>query len=285
MNNRFNTYLNNNKSTYALITGGSQGIGKSMAIELADRGYNLLLVALHNETLKATHRELVERYHIHVDVKELGIDLTEDSAAQTIYDYCKEQDIQVQILINNAGFGYAGSFDSYSVAFLDKLMRLNMLAMVNMTRVFIDDLKSQKCAYILNVGSIASYYDSPYKAVYAASKKFVYSFSRAIRAELFHQGVSVTVLTPAGVMTNENVKMAADAIGWTAKLISYTPEEVAKKAIDGMFKKKAVIIPGFFNKIYIGLRKILPNSLTIYMICRQFRKKGVPTYCASKLGV
>jgi len=108
----------------------------------------------------------------------------------------------------------------------------------------------------------------------------VYSFSRAIRAEFIDKGVSVTVITPAGVMTNENVKMAANAIGWTAKLISYSPEEVAKKAIDGMFNKKAVVIPGFFNKIYIGLRKILPNSLTIFMISRQFRKKVVPKYSA-----
>jgi len=132
--------LKENRGTYALITGGSQGIGKSMAIELADRGYNLLLVALHNETLRATHEELVERYHVNVEVRELGIDLTNDSAAQTIYEYCKRNDIKVQILINNAGFGYAGCFDSYSVEFLDKLMRLNMVAMVNLTRVFIEEL-------------------------------------------------------------------------------------------------------------------------------------------------
>ena len=249
-----------------------------MAIELAEKGYNLVLVALHDETLRATYKELKERYHVEVDVKIFGVDLTEETAAAEIYEWCKANDINVQILINNAGFGYAGRFDDYSVEFLDKLMHLNVIAVVNLTRMFIDDLKTHDEAYVLNIGSIASYYDTPYKAVYAASKRFVYSFSRAIRAEFKPLGISVSVMTPAGVMTNENVKNAADALGWTAKLISYTPEQVAEIGIRKMFAKKAVVIPGFFNKIYIGLRKILPASFTIWMISRQFEKKEVPTY-------
>ncbi len=256
-----------------------------MAIELAERGYNLLLVALHDESLAATHKELVDRYHVNVEVRELGVDLTDTNAAKTIYDFCKKENINVQILINNAGFGYAGRFDTYSVDFFDKLMNLNNVAMVKLTRYFIDDLKKLGEAYVLNVGSIASYYDTPYKAVYAASKKFVYSFSRAIRAEFLPLGVSVSVMTPAGVMTNENVKSAADALGWKAKIISYTPEEVAKKAINGLFARKAVIIPGAFNKVYISLRKIIPNSFSIKMIASQFEKKEVPVYNQDRLEI
>ncbi|MGB0430481.1 MAG: SDR family NAD(P)-dependent oxidoreductase [Bacteroidia bacterium] len=277
--------MSNIKETYALITGGSSGIGRCMAIELAERGYNLLLVALHDETLAQTHKELVDRYQVDVDVRELGVDLTDPNAAKTIYDFCKNENINVQILINNAGFGYAGRLDTYSVDFFDKLMNLNNVAMVKLSRYFIDELKKHDEAFILNVGSIASYYDTPYKSVYAASKKFVYSFSRGIRAEFRNTGVSVTVLTPAGVMTNENVKSAADALGWKAKIISYTPEEVAAKAVKGMLNKKAVIIPGFFNKVYISIRKILPNSLTIKIIASQFEKKEVPVYDADRLEV
>lgn len=277
--------MSNKKGTYALITGGSSGIGRCMAIELAERGYNLLLVALHDETLTETHKELVDRYQVDVDVRELGVDLTDPNAAKTIYDFCMKENINVQILINNAGFGYAGRLDTYSVDFFDKLMNLNNVAMVKLTRYFIDELKKHDEAFILNVGSIASYYDTPYKSVYAASKKFVYSFSRGIRAEFRNTGVSVTVLTPAGVMTNENVKSAAEALGWKAKIISYTPEEVAAKAIKGMLGKKGVIIPGVFNKIYISIRKILPNSLTIHILASQFEKKEVPVYNADRLEV
>ena len=177
------------KLTYALITGGSQGIGKSIAVELAERGFNLLLVALHDDTLENARKELHEKYHLHVDIRVYGTDLTEETAATRLYDWCHENDINVQILVNNAGFGYTGRLNSYSIAFLDKLVHLNIVAVVNLTRVFIDDLAKYDEAYILNVGSIASYYDTPYKAVYAASKRFVYSFSRAIRAEFKSLGV------------------------------------------------------------------------------------------------
>lgn len=268
--------VSNKCSDYALVTGGSEGIGKCVADELAGRGYNIILVALPNDELEKTKAELNERHP--VDVRTVGVDLTKAESAEEVYYWCKLNELKVTILVNNAGFGYSGKFDEYDLDFLDSLMKLNMVAMVNLTRLFVADMKHYPESYIMNVGSIASYYDSPFKAVYAASKKFVFSFSRAIRVEYADTGVSVSVLTPAGVMTNENVKCAAEALGWVARIISYTPEEVAEKAVRGMFRKKAVIIPGAFNKFYIGLRRILPYRLQLKLISGHFKKKNVPKY-------
>lgn len=274
---------NTEEKRYALITGGSHGIGLHMAHELAKRGYHLLLVALHTEGLF----ELPDKFQLEyqVDVEVLGLDLTEDNAIEKVYAWYQQLDVRLNILINNAGFGYLGRFDSYPLTFYNKLMKLNILAVVDLTRKFIDDLKGQDKAYVMNVGSIASYYDAPYKSVYAASKKFVYSFSRALRVELKPLNISVSVLTPAGVLTNDNTIKASRELSWVAKLVTYTPQEVAATAIDNMLKERAVIIPGGFNKFYIGMRKVLPYSLVMHMMSRQFSKKNLTTYDPSRLGL
>lgn len=264
------------RKDYALVTGGSLGIGKCIAIELATKGYNLLLVALPDNDLQRATDDLRQQFD--VDVQCMGIDLSQNESATEVHSWCERNQLEVSILVNNAGFGYSGKFDAYDIGFLDTLMKVNMVAMVNLTRLFISNMLKLSEAYILNVGSIASYYDSPYKAVYAASKRFVFSFSRAIRQEYLGTSVSVSVLTPAGVMTNENVKSAAEALGWSAKLISYTPEEVAKKGVKGMLDRKARIVPGVFNKIYVGLRRVLPYRLQLVMISKHFLHKEVPIY-------
>lgn len=275
--------MSNRRTDYALITGGSLGIGKCIARQLAGNGYNIVLVALPDEDLEKTKLELSSSFD--VDVRSVGIDLTKNESAEEVYYWCNLNQLEVSILINNAGFGYSGRFDDYDLEFLDSLMKLNMVAMVNLTRLFVTDMKKLPACYILNVGSIASYYDSPFKAVYAASKKFVFSFSRAIRQEYLGTSISVSVLTPAGVMTNDDVKCAAEALGWSAKLISYTPEEVAEKAVKGMFNGRARIVPGIFNNIYIAMRRILPYRLQLMLISRHFKKKNVPIYKGEQSGV
>ncbi|MBI3142448.1 MAG: SDR family NAD(P)-dependent oxidoreductase [Bacteroidetes bacterium] len=268
---------------YALITGGSHGIGLQMAHELAKRGYHLLLVALHTDGLLALPETFEQKYQ--VEVRVLGLDLTDEHAVDQVYEWYQQMGVRLNILINNAGFGYLGRFDSYSISFFNKLMKLNVIAMVNLTRRFIEDLKGQDKAYVMNVGSIASYYDAPYKSVYAASKKFVYSFSRSLRVELLPFNISVSVLTPAGVLTNENTIKASKELSWAARLVTYTPQEVAAKAIDNMLRERAVIIPGAFNKFYIAMRKVLPYGLVMHMMSRQFSKKNLSIYDPSRLGV
>ncbi|MEM9982140.1 MAG: SDR family NAD(P)-dependent oxidoreductase, partial [Bacteroidota bacterium] len=142
---------------FALITGASQGIGKYMALELAKKGVSLVLVALPTTVLEETAQAIQIQYPA-IEVHTIGVDLTEDNTAQKIYDLCQEKKITIQYLINNAGMGYTGAFDSFPIDFLDNLMKLNMLATTRLIRLFIDDLKQQPKAYILNVASIAGLY-------------------------------------------------------------------------------------------------------------------------------
>ena len=134
-------------------------------------------------------------------------------------------------------------------------------------------MKSLPKAYILNVGSMASFYDIPYKGIYAASKRFVYSFSRSLREELKDSNVSITVLCPAAVLTNPDVLARNEQMGWASKLTQATPEVVAKFTIDKLLRGKAVAIPGVVPRFYKKLGSIMPYNLKLRILGNQFIKQ------------
>lgn len=199
-------------------------------------------------------------------------------AAQEVYEWCQQEGYRVQILVNNAGFGYAGAFTDYPYTFYDNLMKINMVAPVNLCRLFLDDLQSFSDGYILNIGSAAAYANMPYKTVYAASKKFLYGFSRSLREELRYTNVSVSIICPSGVATNESVLQNVKDIGFFARISTTTPKVIAKKAVNGMLKRKATIVPLFATKLYVGLVRILPNSIMTRIIGNKLRKSEVQLY-------
>lgn len=268
--------VSNAEKGYALITGGSQGIGKCIARELAGRGYGILIVALRHPNIAAAKAELEKDFD--VPIHTISSDLTVLTAAQEVYDWCQENQYKVQILVNNAGFGYAGSFSSYNYQFYDNLMKINMVAPVNLCRLFMDDLKSFPKGYVLNIGSAAAYSDMPFKSVYAASKKFLYGFSRALREELRLTSVSVTIICPSGVATNKSVLQNVKDMGFVARISTSTPEFIADKAVVGMFKERSVIVPLLVTKLYVGLMRLLPGKFMIRMIGNKFRKSNVQLY-------
>ncbi|MCB0738572.1 MAG: SDR family NAD(P)-dependent oxidoreductase [Bacteroidetes bacterium] len=261
---------------YALITGGSQGIGKQIALELASRGYNILIVALHHPNIAEAKADILSKYDIKVDT--ISVDLTEISSAQEVFDWCNKEGYKVQILVNNAGFGYAGAFESYNHEFYDNLMKINMVAPVNLCRLFLDDLKSFSRGYILNIGSAAAYSDMPFKTVYAATKKFLYGFTLALREELRDTGVSLTIICPSGVATNASVMQNVKDMGAVARLSTTTPEHIAHKAVKGMFARKTVIVPLAITKLYVGMVRLLPRGIMLRMIGNKFRKSKVKLY-------
>jgi len=257
--------------TYTLITGSSQGIGKGYAMEFAKRGHNVLLVALPEPKLEETAFEIKEKFKVKVET--LAIDLAKEDAPQQVYDWCKNNSYVVDILVNNAGVAGTSVFDESPLEYSDMRIQVNVRALVLLCRLFIPDLKKQPKAYILNTGSLSAYYSIPYKSVYSASKAFVLTFSKAIRDELYGSSVSVSVVNPNGVYTNDGTFGRINAHGAKGRLTATTADELAVIAIDGMFKGKGVIIPKFVNKFLLFLQKLIPAGLEQRILRKEFMKE------------
>jgi uncharacterized protein len=260
-----------NEKKYTLITGASAGIGKAMAEECAKRGRHLLLVALQNSSLVETASELQQKYH--VDVKALELNLIAPNGIQYLYDWCHEQQLKIDVLINNAGIGDHSCFQESELSDYQHMIQLNIETVVALTHLFVPKLRENPTSYILNVGSFASLMPLPYKSVYSASKSFVLTFSRSLQMELKPFHVYVSCLCPGPTSTksmhkrNQNIKKGNT-------LLIKTPEEVARIAIEGLFNKQGLIIPGWKNRFLIRLGRILPFSFKSYILKRIF-KQGI----------
>ena len=257
--------------TYALITGSSQGIGKAYAMELAKQGHNLLLIALPEPKLEETVNEIKSKFKVEIDF--LGIDLSLLESPQKVFDWCKQKGYIVHILINNAGIAGTAVFENSALEYSDVRILVNIRALVLLCRLFIPGLNKLPKAFILNTGSLSAYYSIPYKSVYSASKAFVLNFTKAIRDEMYGSSVSISVVCPNGVYTNEGTFGRINAHGLKGRMTTTSAEELAKIAIDGMFKGKAVIIPLFINKFLLFLQKIIPYRLEQRILRKEFMKE------------
>ncbi len=256
---------------YALITGSSEGIGKALAEECARNGWNVLLVALPNEKLEHTAMEIAQKFPAQ-QIATLGIDLTLPTAPRAIYEWVLANDYPVNVLINNAGVGYAGSFETYaSPAFFDVLINLNIRATTQITRLLLPELRKQPKSYVLNVSSLATFQPVPYQTVYGGTKAFIYYFSRALREEMRSTNVSVSVVCPGGTNTNEvNRARNKDLKPFAKKSICEAPY-VAQIAIRDMLRGKEVIIPGRINQFVRYASILLPMWLRIRIAGRNLK--------------
>ncbi len=265
--------MSDQNNTYTLVTGASNGIGKAIAENCAARGQNVLLVALPEPKLEEATEALKAQYPSQ-SFDMFGTDMMQKESPQAIYDWCKQKGYTVDILVNNAGLGNSGAFLSREASFYYGQMQLNMVALVMLTHSFLTDMKALPKAYILNVASMASFYDIPYKGIYSASKRFVHSFSQSLRKELEATNIGVTILCPAAVLTNPDVIQRDKEMGKASQRTQQSPEDVAEYALDKMYKGKAVAIPGFMPKVYKALGKILPYQMQMRMLANAFIKQS-----------
>src|SRR5690554_4466653 len=248
---------------YTLITGASCGLGKEFAIECARRGRNLILTALPGEQVSQTGQQLAQQFN--VDVVAFEADLTKREEVVSLANVINDN-YDLDILINNAGLGGALPFIEASPEYIEKIILLNMYALVMLTRLLLPNLKRQGEAYILNIASLAAFSPMPYKIVYPASKAFVYSFSRSLDAELKGTGISVSVAHPGGMKTNAEVSQRINNHHKWIRSTILSAEKVSQICIHRMLKKRKVIIPGIINKFYWLLLKVLPNSVILYYL-------------------
>lgn len=243
------------QEVYALVTGGSKGIGKAIAVALASRGSHLLLMARDETELAQAAAEIREHYQVKVDF--LAIDLALADAAEQVFNWIVEKSYRVNILVNNAGFGAWGSFTDLTLTNQLKMVEVNVSTLVKLCHLFTPMLKAQNTAYILNVSSTAAYQALPTLAIYAASKSFVLSFSRAINYELRNTSVGVTCICPGPVETNFATRAGLGALDKMAQKFNMQPAAVAEIALKAMFKRKTEVVPGFSNKIGAFAARIL----------------------------
>lgn len=261
------------KAAYTLVTGASNGIGRAFAEECAARGQNVLLVALPEPKLEEVANALSSKYpdqSFHL----LGVNLMEQGAPKKILNWCQENDFTVNLLINNAGLGNSGPFVSRPSEFYEGQMQLNMVALVGLTHLFLPMMMAQEKANIINVASMAAFYDIPFKGIYSASKKFVLSFSRSLNKELEGTSVKITVLCPASVPTNPDVMLREKELGLMARLSSRTPQQVASYTLDKMLQGKQVVIPGFFPRLYKRIGTVVPYRARLNILAKQFIKNS-----------
>ena len=255
---------------YCLITGASEGIGKAISYEWASRGVSIIAVAIDGEALKVLKEDIESTYN--VSCKTLTKDLLNPDTPQEVFDWCIENNVDVQVLVNNVGLGSSGSFEDTSIEFDICLVKLNIFPMIQLTKLFLPVLKKFDKSYILNMSSLGSYRPIPYKALYTASKAFIYSFSKAISSELKEDSVQVSVSCPAGVYTNADAVKRIKVSGTIAKWTSLYADIVARYIANGMLRGKNLIIPGKGAKILMVLMKLMPESFNRWMVGRNMKR-------------
>jgi len=244
---------------YALITGASKGIGKAFAYELASRKHNLILTARSESLLQNLAEEIKNKFG--VDVLYYSGDLCENDFINDLFLWTQKKKININMVINNAGFGLWGKFCQLPIDDQIDMMNLNMSALVSLTYKFIPVLSESKQSYILNVASVASYLAIPTFSIYAATKAFVLSFSRSLKLELNEKGVRVCCLCPGATESEFLERAGMQSIGESASALYMSAEEVAKIGINGMLKGKTEIVPGFFNKLTKGGIGLAPKGI------------------------
>ena len=250
----------------ALVTGASSGIGREIAIYLSELGIDLVLVAKDKGKLETIKDEITAN----VKIKLIVIDLADEKRIKELYMVVKNENID--ILINNAGFGLFGDYENTDLLNELEMIDVNVKAVHILTRMFLKDMVKKDLGYILNVSSSAGLLKGgPLMSTYYATKSYVTNFSLAIYEELRRKksNVKISVLCPGPVRTNFN-----NVAGVKFDLRSLDAKDVARYAIDKIFKDKLLIVPGFSTKLGLFFTRFLPTKTILRMTYNIQRKKG-----------
>jgi uncharacterized protein len=239
----------------ALITGASSGIGYELAKLFAKDNYNLVLVSRDEKKLEGLKKEFTKKG---VKVTVIRKDLSEKKAPEEIYSELKNKKIEVDILVNNAGFGGRGFFHERPLKEDEDMMQVNMIALTNMTKLFLAPMVKRRKGRILNIASVAAFLPGPLMAVYYASKSYVLSFSEALANEVKDKGIIVTVLCPGPTKTKFFERSNINESAYLRKSMM-DADKVALIGYKGLMEGKTVVIPGFLNNIQVFFMRFLPR--------------------------
>ena len=255
--------MQNEVKHYALVTGGTSGIGHGFAQELAAEGNNLVLIARNGARLEEVKNELEARYSI--SVLTMPMDLSRPGAPQQIFELLKQKGIVLNVLVNNAGFNVYGKFEESDLEEERKMLHLHIDAVTELTKLFLRQRSRHERNLILNVASIAGLVPGPLVSVHFATRAYILSFSLALSSELQGSDVTITCLCPGptrsaffGRAGMENVRLAS---GKPLKVMD--APVVAAIGYRALKKGKMMVVPGMMNKVLAFMTRIVPRKLTI----------------------
>lgn len=254
---------------YVVITGASNGLGKAFACELAQRGFDLILVALPNEGLPQLANELTSEYR---EALYYETDLTSFENVLSLTAWINHN-YNVWMLINNAGIGGTKRYIEADRHYLNNIIQLNVMSMSLITRELLPNLMQRKSAFVLNVSSMAAFSPMGYKTVYPASKAFVHHFTRGLYQELKGSSVFVSVVNPGPMKTNSNVTARIEKQGIFGKLGLLSPEKVAQISIKKLLKRDAMIMLGMGNGLSWLLMKIIPVWIRLPLLTHSIKSE------------
>jgi short-subunit dehydrogenase len=245
----------------ALITGASNGIGLELAKVHASKGGDLVLVARNLAKLNELKAELEKQYK--VKVYTIGKDLSAPNAALEVYNETKQQNIQIDYLINNAGFGDFGIFVDLDWNKQLQMINLNVTTLTHFTHLYLQDMVKRKSGKIMNVASTAAFQSGPTMAVYFATKAYVLSFSEAIDNEVSDKGITVTALCPGATESGFQAAAAMEESALVKGKKLPTSQEVAIYGYGAMLKGKTVAIHGLMNAVMANSVRFAPRAIVV----------------------
>jgi uncharacterized protein len=245
----------------ALITGASNGIGLELAKIHASKGGDLILVARNKAKLDELKMELESQCKI--SVYTIGKDLSVENAAEEVYDETKKQNIQVDYLINNAGFGDYGHFVDTEWNKELQMINLNIKTLTLFTKLYLQDMVERGSGKIMNVASTAAFQSGPLMAVYFATKAYVLNFSEAVNNEVKNEGITITALCPGATKTNFQSAAAADKSKLFNNKNLPNPKQVAQYGYKAMISGKTIAIHGFLNRILVNSVRFTPRAIVV----------------------
>jgi uncharacterized protein len=248
----------------ALITGASSGIGLELAKLFARDGHDVVLVARRADKLKQLAAELGSAHRIRATV--IPADLADPVVPEEIFRTLDAADIEVDVVVNNAGFGLVGPFLATDLATELRMIRVNVMALTQLTKLFLPRLLGRGGGRILNVASTAGFQPGPFMAVYYATKAYVISFSEALAEELRGTGVTVTCLCPGLTRTGFQEAARMDRVRLFKLPFVMDAARVARAGYDGVLKGKRMVIPGLVNKLMPLTVRFAPRSIVTRVV-------------------
>jgi uncharacterized protein len=259
---------------WAIVAGGSKGIGLAIAEALAKRSFDLLIVARSPDALQNAKVFLEKKYIVRVEVFCGDLSLSETS--NMLLQWFTNRNLTVKVLCNAAGLGGAADFPDLPLDKIRTMTRLNMESAIALSYLFIPLLKQAAPSYILNVSSMAGFSPIPMKAVYASTKAGLISFSYSLKCLLEKDRISVCCLCPGPVFTKPEIEQETGRqLGWIGKQMSIEPSKVGERAVHAMFKHKLIVVPGKLSAIFSCFLRSVPHqfmSRIFYAFGKRSRK-------------
>jgi len=253
-----------------MITGATGGLGKTFVVEFAKRGYNLFLTDLREDKLKTLSDSIKKCYGVDVNYKTLNF--LDEKSFDEYWEHVRLSGLKFNMLVNVAGVDFEGEFFEQHVKNIMSIAKINMLSVLGSTRMIIDHIDTTDKFRVINVSSLAGFYDMPFKATYSASKNFINSISASLNYELKKYNGSITTLCPAGMATRSDCIESIKSQGFMGSITTLNTCDIVSNTINYALKGRRIYIPGAINNVLKTLGTLLPKHIVSGLIYGRWAK-------------